>query len=414
MEEFENVEVVKKNEIGDWKSMFWRFEPASEEDVDIFISRDTDSRISLRERHAVDEWEASDLTFHIMRDHPYHQFPILGGMWGAKKGTIPNIKKLIEGHGAVDKYGTDYEFFMNVIQPIISPEDVMIHDEFFFGRGFPSKREGLDFVGRVFDENDNPVEEHDQALERVINASSNELYLHTHLGLGDHIDCNGMTRLYLNDYRFDKVHVFAKKKYFSLIEFMYRDEPKIEVIEIPGANEYEEIKEYMEKASQDKYVKFLRIGHENYPWGKEKELKMGCAEIFYKQVGLNYKERFNRFHFEREPAEENRLLKKLNPEGQEYVFVHDDSARGFEITEEKIKEFCSEDVKIIRNDMSENLFHFCELLENAKQIHCMESCFRSLVETLDTKGKLYFHNFRDGASSYLGNSTQKEWKEVTW
>ena len=64
--------------------------------------------------------------------------------------------------------------------------------------------------------------------------------------------------------------------------------------------------------------------------------------------------------------------------------------------------------------MSENLFHFCKILENAKQIHCMESCFRSLVETLDTKGEFFFHNFRDGASGYLGNSTQKPWEEIKW
>ena len=65
--------------------MFWRFEPAGEEDVDVMISRDTDSRLNLREKFAVEEWLESDKGFHIMRDHPHHGYPVLGGMWGANK-----------------------------------------------------------------------------------------------------------------------------------------------------------------------------------------------------------------------------------------------------------------------------------------------------------------------------------------
>jgi len=72
----------------------------------------------------------------------------------------------------------------------------------------------------------------------------------------------------------------------------------------------------------------------------------------------------------------------------------------------------TKDIKIIRNDITENLFHFGMVLEEAKQIHCMESAFRSLVEILDTTDELFFHNFREGASGYLGNSTLRKWKEV--
>jgi len=54
------------------------------------------------------------------------------------------------------------------------------------------------------------------------------------------------------------------------------------------------------------------------------------------------------------------------------------------------------------------------VLEKAKQIHCMESAFRSLVEILDTTDELFFHNLREGASGYLGNSTTREWNEVKY
>ena len=58
------------SEPGDWTSLFWRFHPAGETDVDVMISRDTDSRLSAREVAAVQEWLSSAADVHIMRDHP--------------------------------------------------------------------------------------------------------------------------------------------------------------------------------------------------------------------------------------------------------------------------------------------------------------------------------------------------------
>ena len=48
------------------------------------MSRDLDSRIIPREISAVKEWIRSERVFHTMRDHPLHNFPVLGGLWGLK------------------------------------------------------------------------------------------------------------------------------------------------------------------------------------------------------------------------------------------------------------------------------------------------------------------------------------------
>ena len=48
--------------------------------VDVFASRDLDSLFSAREAAAVREWrESSTEPIHIMRDHFYHNFYMLGG-----------------------------------------------------------------------------------------------------------------------------------------------------------------------------------------------------------------------------------------------------------------------------------------------------------------------------------------------
>lgn len=172
---FKNVEVCIENRPADWTGMFWRFEAISDPDVSIVISRDCDSRLNQREAEAVEEFEKSDKKFHIMRDHPHHGFNVLGGMFGIKKGLLDNMKDLCENFQKKDSYGTDYNFFDKLIN-IIPKESIMIHDPFFSGKNFPSSRCNYQFVGQVFDENDNTVQAHTDALKKYINENSNIIH----------------------------------------------------------------------------------------------------------------------------------------------------------------------------------------------------------------------------------------------
>lgn len=94
LETLDNVKLIKRTgNLNNIKPMMWRFEAIDEPNVIINMSRDTDTRILLREKMAVDEWIDSSYQFHIMRDHPHHmnpKTPIMGGMFGTKK--ITNIK----------------------------------------------------------------------------------------------------------------------------------------------------------------------------------------------------------------------------------------------------------------------------------------------------------------------------------
>ncbi len=64
--------------------MLWRFFPTLDPQVDVYLSRDLDSRFSLRERAAVSDWLLnSDEPIHSMRDHRSHNVPLLGAAWGA-------------------------------------------------------------------------------------------------------------------------------------------------------------------------------------------------------------------------------------------------------------------------------------------------------------------------------------------
>lgn len=112
---FDNVEIVDMPTNNGPSAMFWRFLPASDDDVDVMISRDADSWLSNREFVCVNEFLNSDKTFHIIRDHCYHSQKIMGGVWGVKKGVIPNMKELVEDY--ISKNNYDQGFLGEVIYP---------------------------------------------------------------------------------------------------------------------------------------------------------------------------------------------------------------------------------------------------------------------------------------------------------
>jgi hypothetical protein len=154
LKSYNNVEVIEMDEDGDWNGMFWRFYAC--EDADVMISRDTDSRLSVREKLAVDEWLNSEKDFHIMRDHPYHNVLILGGMWGARNGILKNIISIINQYNKGNFWQVDQNFLREKIYPIIK-DNSFIHDEFMkfenWSKSFPSERKNKEFVGDVFDSN---------------------------------------------------------------------------------------------------------------------------------------------------------------------------------------------------------------------------------------------------------------------
>ena len=164
LSEFDNTEIYIMNEPGDWTGMFWRFYAASDLDVDVMISRDVDSRLTVREKAAVDDWLASDKDFHIMRDHPYHNAPILGGMWGVRNCLLLDMVEYINKYSKGDFWQVDQNFLRECIYLKIK-DDAFVHDEYFEKNSFPTERESGYFVGQAFDENDEQLNpEHSEML----------------------------------------------------------------------------------------------------------------------------------------------------------------------------------------------------------------------------------------------------------
>ena len=57
-------------------------------------------------------------------------------------------------------------------------------------------------------------------------------YIYHHLGLGDHIICNGLVRKFSSDY--NNISLFCKPHNKESVEFMYRDLDNINIISLPS------------------------------------------------------------------------------------------------------------------------------------------------------------------------------------
>jgi len=155
----EGAEIVEKSgDLGtkmDQPGMFWRFEVIKDPEVERFIIRDADSRLSQRERNCVKDWERSGKNFHIIRDNVHHSTKIMGGMWGATKEFINRINyddliKQFNDLSYTNTYATDQEFLARMIYPLVK-DTACIHDDWDrYGEGarkIPHLRDGNHFIG---------------------------------------------------------------------------------------------------------------------------------------------------------------------------------------------------------------------------------------------------------------------------
>ena len=163
--------------------MYWRFLPFNDDNVDIFIVRDTDSRINLRDYNAVKAWLDSDKIMHVMRDHPHHKYKILGGMWGFKNYMEKfNILKPLDFFLSKRNYHftrMDDMKFLDYIYDIFHENNrVLEHDQFFkykYSQPFPDNSFNntyYSYVGEIHDEyNKKPYIKRDTKLFENFNKN---------------------------------------------------------------------------------------------------------------------------------------------------------------------------------------------------------------------------------------------------
>lgn len=161
----QGAQIIAKPRAEDFQGLYWRFEAAYDAGVSRFLVRDCDSRLNAREAAAVAEWMESGLPFHAMRDHPDHGIPVLGGLWGATGGFMPDFqKRLDEWTGRLQAgqhhrgrfFYTDQDFLSACVWPRVQHCHLAHTSSRRFSkndRPFSIALPEGQFVGQQFDEN---------------------------------------------------------------------------------------------------------------------------------------------------------------------------------------------------------------------------------------------------------------------
>jgi hypothetical protein len=115
-------------------------------------------------------------------------------------------------------------------------------------------------------------------------------------------------------------------------------------------------------------------------------------EKIFLEAKVNHDLRWENFQVLRNTEKERELFISLGCHTGRYVFVHEDIKRGLSIDEEKLPK----GIKIIRpsaNQKKFSIFDYIYILENAAEIHCIESSFAILIEQLNLNVRKYIHRY---------------------
>ena len=204
-----------------------------------------------------------------------------------------------------------------------------------------------------------------------------DLIIYHHLGLGDHIICNGLVREIIRNNCFKSYKLIVKKHNLPSIQFMYRD---IKNLSLKEVNNDLEADEFILKSNKP----YMKIGfqctYSNVTWD----------EFFYKQCNIDFDKRWNSFKCERDLSLEENLYKTLNPTGEKYVLIHNKASDGIDRIDYNTVN--SSIKKIFVEKCTDIIFDYTKLIENAEEIHCVSSSFIVFVDSLDIKNKIFYHN----------------------
>ena len=239
-----------------------------------------------------------------------------------------------------------------------------------------------------------------------------EIIILTHLGLGDHIVCNGMIN-YLSQ-SFDVIHLPVKEKYYDQISYLYKNNLKIKFIPLttfsflnkPKNIERDEIRR-VKNFSKRNNLQLLMIGYER----TFKPFNLS----FYEQVDIPYDYSFDYFENPSDIEKQSRLLDHLRKDYKVYgdfQLVHNQSSYGK--ADLKINPELQTIYVDKSTDIFKNIFIYKKVIEEAKEIHCLDSSFLHLVERTQTNGQIYFHNIKTNKHSAANLHLVKNWKKIDY
>jgi len=218
----------------------------------------------------------------------------------------------------------------------------------------------------------------------------NTIYIHHHLGLGDHIICAGLVKHIATN---NSVALFCKKKNAYNVSQIFINNTNISIIPID---------EDIDVAKYSKHNSILSLGialNNNF-----NHSRMHCCwdRIFYEQANIDFDLSWSEFTIDK-PSKQN------NIPSYPYGFICNTGSDGidgidYSVVDDKLKKMYSNTGKFFQN---------IDAINQASEIHCINSSYIHLVDRIYTKpsAKLYYHkNFIK--KPYSEFTLKKNWNIV--
>ena len=194
-------------------------------------------------------------------------------------------------------------------------------------------------------------------------------YIYSHMGLGDHIICNGLYRELIQSNQ--QYSLFVKSINMKSVSFMMRDLKNLNLIEVTDDIDVHGF------LVQNRIENIIIIGFCRMPLRGATDFD----DSFYIQHGVPFEKRWSSFYCERDLESEKRLFNRFNVKEGEYIFIHDDKPRGYEIEDSFI---INKELPIVRpkEGYTDNAFDYCYLMQHSKESHFIDSSFRLIFDSL--------------------------------
>jgi hypothetical protein len=225
-----------------------------------------------------------------------------------------------------------------------------------------------------------------------------KIFVKHHLGLGDCIIHNGMIRKTLEDNKDSIVYCSCKNHNYENIKYMYRDSPNIVVLNMDDM----ETNEHLRTTRYDKIV------YPHFDNGSIYDYNKYGDDAFYLKVGMDPKIKKTHFFIDRDLSREKKLYNEIVSKigSNDYIFIHEKPEENILIDRDKIKN----NLPIVTAKPEYSFFDLLYVIEMAKEVHVISSCFLSFFMVKKINKNIFAHMYAD--RSYLSEMIKKNNIEV--
>lgn len=201
-----------------------------------------------------------------------------------------------------------------------------------------------------------------------------EIIVYHHLGLGDHFICNGLVN-FLSE-NVDKLYLVCKEHNFETISCLYKENDSVEILKIK--KEPQDI----ELFARVNNIRILQIGF--------KDFNNPTFDVsFYSQLNLDFSLRYSKFKLPNYIQNSQNLYNTLVTKMPYCLISQSCSDKDFDL------QIDTDLHKIyIHKGLTDNLLDYVKIIQNASEIHCIDSSLYHLIDSMEVSGKLYFHDVR--------------------